>query len=125
MRIVLVIAAAGFLGAVTRYEIGLLIPGPNGTGMPWATLIVNLSGSLLLGLLLGAAARRPIPMWLREAAGTGFLGAYTTFSAFNVQMAELARHQQWATAALYVALSGGAGWLLAAVGMRWGRGRAA
>lgn len=121
MAVALGVAAAGFLGAAARYGIGFLLPDGGGTGMPWATLFVNLSGSLLLGLLIGRAARRPMPEWLREAAGTGFLGAYTTFSAFNAQLAGLVRHDAYGAAALYVLLSGGAGWLLAAAGLAWGR----
>lgn len=123
MRIALGVAAAGFLGAASRYGIGYWIPDGNGHGMPWATLLVNLSGSFLLGLLLGAASRRPMPVWLREAAGTGFLGAYTTFSAFNGELAGLARNGHFGMAALYVLLSAGAGWQLASLGLAWGRGR--
>jgi fluoride exporter len=122
MAVALGVAAAGFLGAAARYGIGFLLPDGGGTGMPWATLFVNLSGSLLLGLLIGRAARLPMPEWLREAAGTGFLGAYTTFSAFNAQLAGLVLHDAYGVAALYVLLSGGAGWLLAAAGLAWGKG---
>lgn len=125
MKIALGIAGAGFLGAVARFGVGALIPTGDGSSMPWATLLVNLSGSLLLGLLTGTAMRRPLPLWLREAAGTGFLGAYTTFSAFNSELVELVRHGSAGTAAAYVLLSGGAGWLLAWGGLSWGRGKRA
>ncbi|TJY43298.1 CrcB family protein [Cohnella pontilimi] len=123
MAVVWGVAAAGFLGAAARYGIGFLLPHGDGTGLPWATLFVNLSGSLLLGLLIGRAARRPMPEWLREAAGTGFLGAFTTFSAFNAELSALVRNEAYASAALYVLLSGGAGWLAAAAGLAWGRGK--
>jgi CrcB protein len=125
MRVVIGVAAAGFLGAASRYGIGSWMPDGGGTGMPWATLLINLAGSWLLGLLIGTALRRPLPLWFREAAGTGFLGAFTTFSAFNAQLAELVRHEQFGIAAAYVLLSAGAGWLLAASGLSLGRGKSA
>lgn len=125
MPVIFAVAAAGFLGAAARYGIGLVLPDGNGHSMPWATLAVNLAGSWLLGLLIGSASRLRLPAWLREAAGTGFLGAFTTFSAFSAQMANLIRHGEYGLAALYAALSAGAGWLLAAWGLSAGRGKAA
>lgn len=121
MAIALGVAVAGFFGAAARYGIGFLLPDSGGTGIPWATLFINLSGSFLLGLLIGSASRRAMPVWLREAAGTGFLGAFTTFSTFNAQLAGLVRCHAYGTAALYILLSGGAGWLLATAGLAWGR----
>jgi len=126
MRIAIAVAAAGFLGAITRYEIGFLFADNGAGAFPWATLLINLTGSLLLGLLLGRAARRPISPWLREAAGTGFLGAYTTFSAFNGQLWQLLQHNAYTSAAIYACVSGAGGWLLASVGLKLGgRGGAA
>lgn len=123
MGVLIGIAVAGFLGAVSRYEIGLLIPSGGGAAFPWATLVVNLSGSLLLGLLFGWVSRDRMPPWFTEAVGTGFLGAFTTFSTFNAQVWELCRHGAYWSAAAYVALSGLAGWLLASAGLAWGRGK--
>jgi CrcB protein len=124
LKIVIGIAIAGFLGAVTRYELGWVFPQGNETAFPWATLAVNLSGSLLLGLLFGWASRAMLPAWLVETAGTGFLGTYTTFSAFNGQLLQLLRHEAILTAALYAALSGIVGWKLAQAGLAWGKGGA-
>ena len=128
MRTALSVAAAGFLGAAARFGIDgwfAGLAGGQGTFLPWATLAVNLSGSWLLGLLVGSAARLGLPPWLQEAAGTGFLGAFTTFSAFSIQMVAMFEAGNYSAAALYAALNGGAGWLLAAWGLRWGRGRRA
>jgi len=128
MRTALGVAAAGFLGAAARFGIdgwfADLAGGP-GAFLPWSTLAVNLSGSWLLGLLLGSAARLGLPHWLQEAAGTGFLGAFTTFSAFGIQMYGMFEAGNYLAAMLYAVLSGGAGWLLAAWGLRLGRGRRA
>lgn len=121
---------AGFLGASARYGLGLLWPAGTGGGaglsaaMPWTTLAINLSGSLLLGLLIGgAAAGGRWPEWAREAAGTGFLGAYTTFSAFQAELWQLLSHNHFATAAAYMLLSGVGGWLLALTGLTLGNRR--
>lgn len=125
MRIALAVAAAGFLGAAARYGIdGWLFAG-QGSFMPWGTLAVNLIGSWLLGLLVGSSLRLGLPRWLHEAAGTGFLGAFTTFSAFSMQMFTMLGAGQFYAAMLYAILSGGAGWLLAVWGLHMGRGKAA
>jgi CrcB protein len=75
----LVIAAGGALGAVSRFWVALACDRAFGRGFPTATLIVNLSGSFFLGFLISVFPRNET---LRLAIGTGFLGAYTTFSAF-------------------------------------------
>ncbi|MBB6671111.1 fluoride efflux transporter FluC [Cohnella nanjingensis] len=123
MGATIAVAVAGFFGAAARYGLTLLLPDGGGAGWPWATLFINLSGSFLLGLLLGYAMRRPLAAWLREAAGTGFLGAFTTFSAFNAQLWGMVQHQAYLSAAVYAAASGLVGWGLAALGLSWGRGR--
>lgn len=116
------IAAAGFLGAAARYALGLAWPTGGGASFPWTTLFINLSGSLLLGLLLGYAGRMRIPEWCKEAAGTGFLGAYTTFGAFNTELLELVQHDAFASAVAYAFASAAVGWLLARAGLRLGSG---
>ncbi len=121
MRIVLGIAFGGFLGAIARYEIGLLYPQSAGSAFPWSTLFINLSGSLLLGYLFGWLARRHIPAWLGEAVGTGFLGSFTTFSAFNGQLWQLCQSGAYLSATAYFILSAVGGWLLAIAGLAWGR----
>lgn len=120
MVIALAVAIAGFAGAVSRYSIGLAFPDGGESSFPWATLVINLSGSLLLGLLFGLASRRKLPPWFKEAAGTGFLGAFTTFSAFNGQLWLLCKHHAYGSAAAYALISGVGGWLLAAAGVKLG-----
>lgn len=122
MRLVLGIAIAGFLGAITRYGIGLWLPQRTILVFPWATLFINLSGSLLLGCLTGLMVRRRMPAWFADVIGTGFLGSFTTFSAFNGQLWQLLEHQAYMSAAAYLLLSAVGGWLLAMIGLRMGRG---
>nr|WP_255727249.1 MULTISPECIES: CrcB family protein [unclassified Nesterenkonia] len=72
---------AGAGGALLRLLVGELIP-EQGMKFPWTTLVINLSGSGLLGLLIGVARARPsTPDWVVPTFGTGLLASYTTFSA--------------------------------------------
>ncbi|RKP55331.1 CrcB family protein [Cohnella endophytica] len=126
MRIAIGIAVAGFLGALFRFELGFLFPQhAEGTPFPWATLVINLSGSLLLGLLTGKVSGGNAPAWLGDVLGVGFLGAYTTFSSFNGQLWQLCDNGAYAFAAAYALISGLGGWWLASRGLEWGRGRSA
>ncbi|TQL76913.1 CrcB protein [Stackebrandtia endophytica] len=81
---VLLISVAGAGGALARYGLEQLWPHQAG-GVPWATLAANLSGCLLIGVLSGWLARHRAPAWCRPVLGIGFLGGYTTFSAYAVQ----------------------------------------
>jgi CrcB protein len=88
-RLVLVVAAGGVLGTLARYGVNQVVP--RGDGVPWPTLLENLLGAFLLGLLLeslvraGAEDRRR--RVVRLGVGTGVLGGFTTWSslAFEVQ----------------------------------------
>ena len=75
----LLIAIAGGVGAATRLLIDGLVRHRVTSTFPWATVLINDTGSFLLGLLVGSGAGA---RWL-DVAGTGFLGGYTTFSAFG------------------------------------------
>jgi CrcB protein len=122
----LLVGAGGFFGAGTRYWLGELISARSGPGFPWATFVINVTGSLLLGLLLPVALERlrePAGDTLRLLAGVGFLGAYTTFSTFSYETLQLAARGQWLRAAAYSLGSVVLGLSAAAVGVRLvGRG---
>lgn len=121
MRIALGVALAGCLGALARYGIGFLFPvSAASDAFPWATTLINLSGSLLLGLLTGWLTDKPALAWAGDLLGTGFLGAYTTFSAFNGQLWLMLEQHAYAIAAAYVFISASAGWALAALGLSLG-----
>ncbi len=79
------IALGGMIGATARYKLATWITVPAGT-FPWATFWTNLSGSFVLGFLLVLLLERfPPTRYARAFAGTGVLGAYTTFSTFSVE----------------------------------------
>ena len=114
----LLAALGGALGALARWGVGTALPHSPG-GWPWATLLVNLTGCLLLGALTAAlTARSPEPPWARPFLAVGVLGGYTTYSAFAVEVVELADAGAAVLAAGYVLVSVLGGVLAVAVGAR-------
>lgn len=109
----------GVLGAPARYGVDVALPsGPD--GFPWSTFIVNVAGAFALGLLLEALTSLGGAECLRRARaflGTGFLGAFTTYSSFVVQLDQLGRHGQPELAAAYAAASLVAGLAAAFLGL--------
>lgn len=83
---VIAISIGAILGANARYLVGTWLAQRVGTGFPWPTIAINLAGSFLLGLVLVLTAERGFgPWWVRPAVAVGFLGSFTTFSAFSVE----------------------------------------
>jgi len=111
------VAVGGVLGSLGRYAVGSALPHPAGA-WPWATFLVNLTGSLAIGILVGWIAVRPgsHPL-LRPFVGVGVLGGWTTFSAFAVDVVQLTNHGRPLLALLYVVASVVTGTLLAGVGI--------
>ena len=113
----LLAALGGALGALARWGVAEALPSPAG-GWPWATLLVNLTGCLLIGVLTGVlAARDPEPAWARPFLAVGVLGGYTTYSAFAVEVVTLTDAGALATAAAYVLASVVGGVLAVAAGV--------
>jgi CrcB protein len=108
-----VVALGGALGSLARYGIAVLLPHGRGD-LPVATLLVNVTGCFLLGVLV---ARRPDAPVLRPFLGTGVLGGFTTFSAFAVESDRLLARSP-SVAVLYIALSLALGLGAAALGLR-------
>ena len=116
------ISIGAMRGAAARYGISQLVSGLPGS-FPWATFWTNVSGSLVLGFLLVLLIERfPPTRYARAFAGTGFLGAYTTFSTFSVEADTLVRDGHAATAAVYVVGSLIAGLVVAWLGVMMARG---
>ncbi|MCQ1949784.1 fluoride efflux transporter CrcB [Arthrobacter sp. zg-Y859] len=93
--IFLLLALAGGFGAVVRFIVDGLIRDHLKTSFQWATTIINVSGSLVLGLLTGVVFVHLVPTDLSYIIGTGFLGGYTTFSTASyetVQLIKQGRH---------------------------------
>ena len=82
----LLIGLGGFAGAIARYLVDGLVSDRTGGGFPWGTLVVNVTGSFLLGLLFAITAERAIlPAEVRGPLMIGFIGAYTTFSTWMLE----------------------------------------
>lgn len=106
------VAIGGAIGAVLRYQAGRAMTQWLGPQMvaafPFATLLVNALGSLLMGLLAGWLAQRAPSAdgeQLRLLLGVGVLGGFTTFSAFSLEIVVLIERQQYLLAGLYAFLS--------------------
>lgn len=115
--IVVALACGGGLGAVGRYAISLAMPTESRV-FPWGTFLINISGSAVLGFILILVIEQfPRGRLARPVIGTGFLGAYTTFSTFTVEAVQLIRDGRLDTAAAYVFGSMFAGLLAVWIGM--------
>jgi len=96
------VAAAGGAGAVTRYAIGLAIGVER---FPWATLLINITGSLVFAFVITFATERHLSTPLATAITVGFLGAYTTFATLAWESFVMAHTGRTGTAVLYIAAS--------------------
>ena len=116
------VMVGGALGAAARYLVGGWAR-RFGPIFPWGTLIINLSGCLILGIFSGLrlAGRYAVPAFLTPAFGIGFVGAYTTFSTFAVETVLLIQEHSPLLAFSYVAASVVAGLIAAGLGLVVGR----
>lgn len=100
----LLIAAGGALGAVARQAAWVLVEGRALFGVPLGLLLVNVAGSFAAGVVAAYTAARSSPADpLRAFFAIGFLGAFTTFSAFSVENVALLREGSWARAGAHAA----------------------
>jgi CrcB protein len=100
MRTWISIGIAGAVGVLARHAIQHVVPRHG--GVPWGTLIVNVSGALALGFVFTVIVRRfAVAMWVQEALLVGFLGGYTTFSALSLETFLMVEHGRLTLAAAY------------------------
>ena len=88
----LAVALAGALGAPARYLVEQAVSTRVAHRFPWGTFVVNVSGSLALGLLTGLFLYHGLAADAKTIVGTGFVGAYTTFSTYAYETVRLAEH---------------------------------
>lgn len=114
------IAAAGGVGSVARYLLGGWIQRLTSSGFPIGTIVVNVVGCLLIGFLTGAISTKLLVMReeVRVALTVGFLGGFTTFSAFTMESAALMNNGQFLRAAINIVASLALGLLGVWVGSR-------
>lgn len=106
MKTIFFIACGGAAGSLARYGISVVSIALLGTGFPWGTLFINVCGCLIIGWLFGTmldifTGHDPLRLFL----ATGFLGAFTTFSAFSLESLQLWQKGDVTLAIVYVMLS--------------------
>ncbi|MDQ4501180.1 fluoride efflux transporter CrcB [Sinomonas sp. ASV322] len=118
-RHILIVVGGGIAGALCRYWLGIAVPTPDGWPLP--TLVINLAGAFVLGILLEALARRGPDEGglrvLRLLIGTGFIGAFTTYSTFAVESVKLFAAGRGAEGVGYLAATVLGGTLASALGI--------
>ena len=105
MNSYLLIALGSALGGVARHWCGLAVAERFGASFPWGTLLVNVTGSFLIGCIAALTDDRQAAQGAREFLMIGVLGGYTTFSAFSLQSLSLLRDGRLAAAGGYIAAS--------------------
>ena len=115
------VALGGAVGAAARFAVSQWTGTRWGWTFPWGTLAVNLTGSLAIGLVMTLLLARGADPTYRLVLVTGFLGGYTTFSAFSFEALSLLEARRWDAAALYVIGSVVLGLLATALGLGIGR----
>lgn len=119
MPALLLVMTGGALGAGARHLAGRAALAWLGAGFPWGTLFVNVTGGLLMGVLVGSLARVATAEPWRLFLSVGVLGGFTTFSSFSLDVVLLAQRGQLATAAGYllVSVAGSIAALVAGLGL--------
>ncbi|KPL79376.1 hypothetical protein ADN00_02760 [Ornatilinea apprima] len=115
MKQIIVIGLGGFLGAIMRYGLSSFVQSAlRNVNFPYGTLIVNLLGCFIIGLLSALAELRPFPPELRTFLMVGLLGAFTTFSTFSNESFNLLRGGENSLCLINIGMH-----LLAGLGMVW------
>jgi fluoride exporter len=102
------IAIGGAIGTVGRYWLSGIVARLVGETFPWGTLLINVTGSLVIGFfatLTGPDGRFMVGTTARQFVMVGLCGGYTTFSAFSLQTLNLANDGEWLSAGAYIVFS--------------------
>ena len=102
MKMFLYVGLGGALGAMARYGISLI---PAKGTFPILTLVTNLLGAILIGVIVGVVSTREVPAGLTMFLKTGFCGGFTTFSTFSLETLTLFENHQYGQGTLYAGLS--------------------
>ena len=103
----LLVAAGGAIGSVARYGAGVLVGKAWSSSFPLGTMLINIAGSLAMGVFIGYLART-VPAWQADArlfVAVGVLGGFTTFSSFSLDAIAMFERGEIGPAALYVLVS--------------------
>ncbi|GAA2024024.1 fluoride efflux transporter CrcB [Catenulispora yoronensis] len=117
MITLLAVSAASAVGAPARYLLDKAVAGRRASALPLGTMVINISGAFLLGLLTGLAAHHGLPKPVFLMLGSGFCGAYTTFSTFSYETMRLVEEGSIMEASANVMISLAAGMAAAGAGL--------
>jgi CrcB protein len=98
--VVIAVAVGGFIGAPLRFLVDRFVTDRTETDLPVGTFLINVSGSLLLGLLTGLEIRGHLPEVAKALVAVGFCGAFTTFSTWSFETVRLLEGREYLHAAL-------------------------
>lgn len=119
---ILVVAAGGAAGSVARYLINISPLARLFDRFPFPTFVINVVGCFVIGVVIALFAERFAESeYLKLAVIVGFLGAFTTFSTFELELFDLSRERQFATAIVYLLISVVVGYASVAAGFELGR----
>jgi fluoride exporter len=105
MRLLLLVGTGSFIGGVCRYLLSTLVQAKTPSGFPYGTLLVNLLGCFLIGVLFALFEKTEVSTETRLLLVTGVLGGFTTFSAFSGETYHLIRSGHFGIALTYVLIS--------------------
>ncbi|HDR7621432.1 TPA: fluoride efflux transporter CrcB [Bacillus mycoides] len=112
----LLVAVGGFFGAITRFAISNWFKERNNTSFPIATFLINITGAFLLGYIIGKGITTSWQLLL----GTGFMGAFTTFSTFKLESIQLFNRKNYRVLLIYLSTTYIIGITFAFLGMKLG-----
>ncbi len=101
MHPAVLVGVGGAIGSVARWGVSEAMPTDGASEVPWATIMVNLSGAFLLGTMMGASFQTEALLLF----GTGILGGFTTMSTFGVETVQLIESGNYSAASIYIALN--------------------
>jgi CrcB protein len=118
-RVITAILIGGGIGSVARYLVTLIVTQRLGPGFPWATLLINVVGSIIIGIVFELSQTRMLGMspLVRVFLMTGVLGGFTTFSTYSLDIVTLASERAFLLAAAYAIGSVFSGFIGAYAGM--------
>ncbi len=111
------VGLAGAVGALTRYLVGRMVAERTSSPFPWGTLLINVSGAFLIGLIAGLTTKKALNLQAQTVLASGFLGGYTTFSTMSWEGVQLARGGSLSRSVLYLGGNVLPGLLAAALGL--------
>ncbi len=118
IEVLFLVMTGGAAGAVARYGLNNVVTKKTGPDFPFGTLVINVSGSFLAGIIAGLAIELDIPAVWTYGMLTGFLGSFTTFSTWMVQSVALIEKGQTIKAAINIGGSVAAGLTAAVAGLK-------